>query len=247
MESANGADWERERDRGTPVPVYFPFPRPAVAVAPVPSPSFRFPGSDCARPAAMISIVAFTLVAACQQPDRREFSGEVAVALPTTPVPIPSRDPDVQRAQAELAEGRSTLATRLVIAALRDPERRTPEALLVAARAAAAWNGWTYVNATLKYEPWLATRFDGEGLELLARSALERGDATEARAHAEASLRVRSSPSARAVRMVLLARALDRLDAVDSAAVMYRRAASALPMIDEWLLLRAAGATKDAK
>ena len=185
--------------------------------------------------------------ASCQQPDRREFSGEVAVVLPTTRMPIPSADADVQRAQSELADGQATLATRIVIAALRDPDRRTPEALLVAARAAAAWNGWTYVNATLKYEPWLATRFDGEGLELLARSALERGDATGARTHAEAALRVRSSPAARAVRMVLLARALDRLDATDSAAVMYRRAASALPMIQGWLLLRAAGATRDAK
>ena len=100
---------------------------------------------------------------------------------------------------------------------LRIPERRTPEALLVAARAAAEWDGWPLVKAVLAFEPWLDARFEGEGRELLARSALERGDATEARANAEAALRVPSAPASRAVRLVLLARALDRLDMRDSA------------------------------
>src|SRR5687768_6659003 len=83
------------------------------------------------------------LTLSCQQGDRRESTGEVAVVLPTTPAPVPTPDADVQRAQNELAEGRATLATRIVMPVLRVPDRRTPEALLVAARAAASWDGWT--------------------------------------------------------------------------------------------------------
>jgi soluble lytic murein transglycosylase len=208
-------------------------------------------GMDRDHSRGMISGLLHTMLLAatvsCQQIDRRESAGDVGVVLPTTPVPVATPDADVNRAQTELAEGRATLATRIVMPVLRTPERRTPEALLVAARAAAAWDGWTLVNATLAFEPWLTTRFNGEGLELLARAALERDDATQARTHAEAALRVRSEPTARAVRWVLLARALDRLDATDSAAATYRRAAEALPIIREWLFLRAAGSTADAR
>ena len=179
----------------------------------------------------------------CQQGDRRESAGEVDPALPLARAPIATTDDDVRAAQAQLAEGHAWLATRRVTPALRTAERRTPEAVLVAARAAAGWRGWTLVNAMLAYEPWLDTRFGGEGRELLALSALERGEAEVARENAEAALRVRSTPAARAFRLVLLARALDRLDVRDSAAATYRRAAEALPAAREWLLLRAAGTT----
>ena len=184
---------------------------------------------------------------ACRQSEKKESPGDVGTTLPLRPPPIPTPDPGVQSAQVELAEGRAANASRIVMPILRIPERRTPEALLVAARAAAEWDGWPLVKAMLAFEPWLDTRFDGEGRELLARSALERGDATEARAHAEAALRVSSGPASRAVRLVLLARALDRLDVRDSAAAGYKRAADALPPAREWLMLRAAGATADSK
>ncbi len=183
---------------------------------------------------------------ACQQGERREATGDVAGVLPTAPVPIPSTDPDVRAAQTALAEGRAVLATKTIMPVLRAPERRTPEALLVAARAAADWRGWTLVRATLAFEPWLSTRFNGEGLELLARSALARDETVEARKYAEAALRAGSEPGARAARLVLLARALDRLDVRDSAAATYRRAADMLPSARDWLLLRAAGSTTDA-
>jgi tetratricopeptide (TPR) repeat protein len=98
----------------------------------------------------------------------------------------------------------------------------------------------------LRFEPWIATRFGGEALELLARAALERGDAEEARSRAGEALRVAPDNASRAVRRVLLARALDRLDLTDSAAATYRRAADALPAVRDWLTLRAAGSTKDA-
>ena len=80
----------------------------------------------------------------------------------------------------------------------------------------------------LAYEPWLDTRFGGEGRELLARSALERDDAAKAREYAEDALRATREPGVRALRLTLLARALDRLNLRDSAAAAYRRAADAL-------------------
>jgi len=198
----------------------------------------------------MVTALQFALAVtllSCQQADRRDSPGEVAATLPFRRDPLPTPDPEVRLAQIQLAEGRPSLASRTVMPVLRLPDRRTPEALLVAARAAAEWHGWDLVKSILAYEPWIATRFDGEALELLARSALERDDAAEARARAEAALRVPASPSARALRLVLLARALDRLDERDTAAATYRRAADALPVAREWLLLRAAGATKDGR
>lgn len=189
----------------------------------------------------------FLASAACQQGDRRESAGEVVAIVPLRPAPVTSFDEDVRAAQDELTEGHAWFATRRVTPALLEPVRRTPEAVLVAARAAAAWGGWDEVQKLLADEPWLGSRFSGEGHELLARRALEHSDAAAARAHAEAALRLASEQPVRAVRMVLLARALDRLDVRDSAASTYRRAADALPGAREWLLLRAAGSTADAK
>jgi len=181
---------------------------------------------------------------ACERVPARAPTGEVAVRLPAPPPFIESADSDVVAAQAELADGRAWPATKRIVPVVRQSARRTPEAMLVTARAIAAWEGWDELRKTLEPEPWLATRFDGEGYELLAKSALERGDAVAAREHASLALRRARDPTARAVRLVLLARALDRLNLRDSAAVTYRRAAAALPTVREWLVLREAGVTR---
>ena len=183
---------------------------------------------------------------ACQQRDRREAAGEVAPSFPLRPPPIPTADASVAMAQMELADGHAWPASKIVMPVLRKPDRRTPEAVLVASRAAAEWGGWPLVKAMLAFEPWLDSRFGGEGRELLARGALARGEANEARDQAELALRAPADAGSRAFRLVLLARALDRLDQRDSAAIVYRQAADALPLAREWLLLRAAGSTKDA-
>lgn len=190
--------------------------------------------------------ITLAVAASCQQADRGASSGDLAATLTAAPKPIATPDEDVRAAEIELAEGRAWRATKRVYPALREPERRTPEALLVAARSAAAWGGWTLVNAMLAHESWIDTRFGGEARDLLARAALERGDATKAREHAKAALQVAAAPASRSVRYLLLARALDRLDVRDSAATAYRRAAEGLPAVREWLLLRIAGATRDA-
>jgi soluble lytic murein transglycosylase len=180
----------------------------------------------------------------CAPDSGRPSTREIAVRLPYQPPTIASPDSDVVAAQAELAAGRAWPATKRLVPVVRQSGRRTPEATLVIARAIAAWEAWDEVRKTLEPEPWLATHFDGEGYELLARSALERGDAATARTHAESALRMARDPTARAVRLVMLARALDRLDVRDSAAVLYRRAADALPDVREWLVLREAGVTR---
>src|SRR5262245_21219467 len=184
---------------------------------------------------------------ACQKTQPAPAAAETVAPPPVRNAPVATTDPDVQAAQVELLAGHASAATKLVMPVLRTKERRTPAALLVAARAATEWNGWTLVNALLAFEPWIDTMYAGEAHELLARSALERGEAREARKHAEASLKADCSPQARALRLVLLARGLDRLDVRASAASYYHQAAEALPAVKEWLLLRAAGTTADGK
>ena len=80
---------------------------------------------------------------------------------------------------------------------------------------------------------------------LLARSALERGADSAALAHVLAAPRGRD-PESEGERLFLLASALDRLDARDSAAASYKRAAAVLPLVSDWMLLRAAAATGDS-
>jgi soluble lytic murein transglycosylase len=130
---------------------------------------------------------------------------------------------------------------------LRDPARRTPAALLLGARAAAGWEGWSEVDRLLRGQPWLATEFAGAGYELLARSALERGtDTVAAAAFADSAVRRADAVAARATRLVLLARSLDRLNQRDSARAAYERASSQLHDVADWLTLRAAGVTDDS-
>ncbi len=188
------------------------------------------------------AVVLCTFAAACSaEPGRASRN---AVTLPAPPPAIASADSDVVGAQSDLAEGRVWSALRRLQPAARSNARRTPEVMLVIARAMAQWQEWDQVTKTLSPEPWLATHFDGEGYEWLTRAALEQGNEQRARAYADSALRLARDPTARAVRLVLVARALDRLDRRDSAAAVYRRAADALPVVREWLLLREAGVTR---
>jgi soluble lytic murein transglycosylase len=167
------------------------------------------------------------------------YGGDVSV------VGLDSPDPDVRAAAVALREGEAWRATRLVMPALRNAGRRTPEAVLVAARAAAAWQGWNEVQHLLQGAPWLDVEFAGEGRELLARAAMARGDAVAASAHAGAAVRAARDAQTRAVRLVLLARAYDRRDLRDSARAAYTSAIGPLPRAADWLRLRAAQVSAD--
>ncbi len=125
--------------------------------------------------------------------DRRTASGDVDLAGATRPA-LPA-DSIVQRADSLIRAGRPWRATLVLTPLLVTPNTASPEARLVGARAAAAWDGWS------------ATRLSRE---------------------------------------VLLARAHDRANARDSAAVHYSAAAGRLPRAADWLRLRAAGVTADS-
>ena len=157
----------------------------------------------------------------------------------------PGADSVTAAAEAALRAGEAWRATRILAPLLEEPATRTPEVLLLAARAAAGWDGWATVSRMLATQPWLDHEQDGLGRALLARAAVERGDPTAltwARQAIEAAPNARDRPT----RLVILARALDRANRYDSAAIVYRDAAAALPAIADWLHLRAAGVTRDS-
>ncbi len=149
-------------------------------------------------------------------------------------------DPDVQRARAAMQEGRPWRASQVLAPILADPRRRTPEAVLLGAMAAAEWQGWMQVQRLLSQETWIDSLFDGSARLLLAHGALARNADEEAADHAERSLATARTPAQRGERLVLLARSLDRRRLADSAAATYTRAAELLESGADWLLLRAA-------
>jgi soluble lytic murein transglycosylase len=158
---------------------------------------------------------------------------------------LPRADSVTAAAEAALRAGEAWRATRIIAPLLDAPATRTPEVLLLAARAAAGWEGWATVSRLLATQPWLDTKQDGLGGALMARAAVERADPA---ALGWARRAVAAGPTAldRPARLVVLARALDRANRDDSAAAAYRDAALALPAIADWLNLRAAGVTRDS-
>ncbi|HET7552367.1 MAG TPA: transglycosylase SLT domain-containing protein [Gemmatimonadaceae bacterium] len=152
-------------------------------------------------------------------------------------------DSVVLAATRAIDEGRPWRATRILAPALEDSVLRTPEVVLTAARAAAQWGGWSEVDRLLAGAPWVDSLAHGEGRVLLTHSALQRGEDSTALRYARSSVTTADSRVAEGERLVLLARAYDRLEVNDSAAAAYSRAGKLLPSIADWLRLRAAGVT----
>ncbi len=140
-------------------------------------------------------------------------------------------------------EGRPWQATRLLAPLTQTASK--PAVRLAAARAAAEWEGWESVERLLEGEPWLDQLERGAGRALLGRALVERGRAAAALIQTGPALAL-ASPANRGERLLTQARALDRLDQLDSAAAVYRAAAARMPALKEWLLLRAAGVTTDS-
>ena len=197
------------------------------------------------RTLGLLALVA--LVAACDgDRDVVVAGGDVSAGATPTLAGAPLADSTLRRAAADLDAGHPWRATKRLAPVVRDPARRTPGAILLAARAAAGWDGWQEVERLLRGAAWIDTTSGGIGRELLARAALEQGHDTAALAQATAALADAREPRARGVRTVLLARALDRTNALDSASAAYRAAAERLPTVRDWLLLRAAGVERDS-
>jgi soluble lytic murein transglycosylase len=153
-------------------------------------------------------------------------------------------DSVVMRADSLVRAGRYWHATRLLVRQLTRPDSASPPARLVGARAASGWQGWDEVDRVLRGAPWLDSLYGGEGRELLVRSGLARDQ--DVRADAQLALADARNPAARVTRRVLLARALDRANVLDSTAIAYSSAAKQVPEIADWLRLRAAGAMADS-
>jgi soluble lytic murein transglycosylase len=152
-------------------------------------------------------------------------------------------DSILARAGEALARGRPWQATRLLSSALSDSAHRSPAAVFLAATAASEWGGWGEVVQLLGREQWIDTLYDGRARVLLARASLERRADSLALEHATIALRLEPSSGER---LLLLAGALDRLGARDSAAAVYLRAADRLPQVSDWIKLRAAAVTDDS-
>jgi soluble lytic murein transglycosylase len=155
---------------------------------------------------------------------------------------VTSLDTTLARAGEALARGRPWQATRLLSLALRDTSRHEPAVSFLAATAASEWGGWGEVLRLLSGEQWIDTLYGGRARVLLARAALERRSDSVALEHAVAAVR---RDSASGERLLLLGFALDRVDARDSAAAVYLRAADRLPQVADWIKLRAAAVTDD--
>jgi soluble lytic murein transglycosylase len=190
-------------------------------------------------------LLAGAIASACSSSHEAGAAGDVASAGPDLVRAI-AQDADLRAAEAAIDQGHPWRATQLMAPVLRDPRRRRPAALLVAARAAAGWDGWAEVDRLLAGARWIDTDFGGAGRELLTRSALERGADTAALTQASLALRDATDNRLRAIRLVFLARALERNNEFDSAAVLYGRAGETLRPVREWLLLRAAGNESDS-
>src|SRR3954469_11185372 len=190
----------------------------------------------------LIPVLTLLLVASCS-PAKSSADGEVAH----------QNDDELERAIAADATLRDAVKAidaghpwKATVALAPKLSQKKPAIQLIAARAASKWGGWTEVEKLLANEPWIDSAFNGEAEALLARAALDRDSNDVAIRRAEAAV-VRSPSSAeRGAREVFLARALDRANQADSAARTYRAAAKNLPLVSEWLLLRAAGAEHDA-
>ncbi len=152
-------------------------------------------------------------------------------------------------AEAAWRAGRPWRTTQLLAPLLASPTSRTPDAVILAAQAAAAWQGWGTVTKLLVREPWLDARYDRLGRRLLAEAALGEGRARDALNHATVAAAGNSnqrSSDEQGRRLLLLARGYDRLDLLDSAATRYLEAAQRFPSVRDWLALRAAAVSTDS-
>lgn len=161
--------------------------------------------------------------------------------------PLAAQTP-LASADSALAAGQPWRATRVLTPSLGDPHTRTPDVVILAARAAAAWEGWPTVRRLLEHETWLDIKFDRLGRRLLAEADLAEFRNPQAVVDALAAVASGTTRDRdeQAKRLVLLARAYDRLDQLDSAAVTYRRARLLLPDLADWLALRIASVTRDS-
>jgi hypothetical protein len=185
------------------------------------------------------------LLALTASPPQAYAVAAAAEPTPSADVAPPSADSVLATVREALLRGRPWQASLLVAPVLSDSERRSPIAVYLAATAASRWGGWGEVGRLLEGESWVDSLFGGQARVMLARAALERGADSVALLHALAA-RPGLDAESEGERLLLLAGALERVEARDSAAATWERAAERLPLVADWLLVRAAGVTDDS-
>lgn len=163
--------------------------------------------------------------------------------------PLTAQVASLDSVELVLQAGAPWHATQLLAPRLGAAAERTPEAVILAARAAGGWQGWGTLERLLSEQPWLDSRFDRMGRRLLAEAALAGNRPAEALAHARAAVQRSVYPrtdTEAARRWILLARSHERLDNWDSAGAAYTRAAGLHSELGDWLALRAASVSRDA-
>jgi soluble lytic murein transglycosylase len=196
------------------------------------------------RLAARTTAVA-VLITGCGDPVVAQSEPAIRPALR----PVNVNDSTVRTATRALEQGRPWEATRVLLPLLKDPAKRSSAAVLRAAEAASAWEGWNEVRSLLQNEPWLGREYGGHGYVLLSRALLAlspRTPATDSAAmqFAQRALPLAANRAERGERETLLARSHERVQNMDSARVHYLRAAQQLGEANDWLQLRAAAVTR---
>lgn len=152
---------------------------------------------------------------------------------PVQPVPRTALGAAVEEARAGLARDRPWAAW----SALRDHVGGTKEAdpatVLLAARAAAGWGGWSHVRDLLRGEAWLDAG-DREGWYLLAR-AEEEGESWQRAAEAYRRYLALPGAPSRGVAQARLGRVLREAGRDREAAQAFGAAAAEIPAARDWL------------
>jgi len=149
-------------------------------------------------------------------------------------------------AQARLDDGRPWAAWNAIRDfAGDDADGLPPSVALLAARAAAGWDGWSHVRRLLDGRGWLADEEGGAGLMLLGRAEEAERDWDAAAAAYRRYARV-AQGSDRGMAYARLGRALRASDHDRDAADAFAKAADELPEVADWMAALRADALADA-
>jgi len=205
------------------------------------SPSFSLRRGSLFRDARWLACALALIPAGCLAPAEDGPEPE-----PPDPRAEAMADPTYRAASLALQQRRPWRTESLIAPVLADSALRTDWVIILAAEAAGATDRWERVDSLLGATSFENPYARSEARLLLARSALERGDAAGALEHGRVARDLAESPTMRAPALVFLARAHERLGARDSALAAYNAAAAVLRPVSDWLTLRATSLTRDS-
>jgi soluble lytic murein transglycosylase len=173
--------------------------------------------------------------------------GELTPHIPSDPMPRLTHAGmalAAREAEGHLEAGRPWAAWKTVRGHVSDPAHTPEPMVLLAARAAAGWDGWSQVRRLLEGRDWLAERGGGEGLYLLGR-AYEARESWAAAADAYRRYTALSGAEHRVQASARLGAVLTRADDAAGAARAFAVAAHGTEAAD-WMRAREAEALQRA-